>query len=68
MSVQASQQQVILATRLREDGLWEVRFVGASYKNLPPFTSRYQLWAKAHALQWMADELYRIKALNTEVD
>lgn len=32
------------------------------------FTSRYSLWAKAHALQWYANELYRIKVLTTPLD
>ena len=32
------------------------------------FKSRYELWAKAHALQWYVDELYRIKKLTTVLD
>lgn len=32
------------------------------------FMSRYPLWAKAHALQWYANELYRIKQLTTPLD
>ena len=29
--------------------------------------SRYALWAKAHALTWYANDLYRIKVLSTPV-
>lgn len=45
-----------------EDQMYHAKIVGETFK------SRYALWAKAHALQWYANELYRIKKLTTPLD
>ncbi len=54
-----------------DDGMWCCEMVdglGKVREDFPKFYSRYSMWAKAHAFQWWADELYRIKVLSTPVD
>ena len=48
----------------RDGEYWTCKIVGIE----KTFTSRHSLWAKAHALQYYADELYRIKQLTTPLD
>lgn len=57
-------QLIVVTTWDEAEGMYH-----ANIKNTKTvFKSRYALWAKAHALQWYANELYRIKVLTTPVD
>jgi len=54
-----------------KDSLWCAEFIdsqGNPLKDFPIFYSRYSLWAKAHALTWYADELYKIKKTTTSLN
>jgi len=45
------------------EGMYNSRISGTSTIH----KSRYALWAKAHALSWYANDLYRIKVLSTPI-
>lgn len=55
---------------LQDDDMWRSEFVdglGKVIEDMPKFHSRYKLWAHAHALQYYADELYRLKQTFTPI-
>jgi len=63
-----SGMQLNLRETLQDDGGWLCEFVdglGKVMEDFPKFYSRYSCWARAHALQYYADELYRIKYTTT---